>query len=111
MKNILNKTNEKRTITILYAVIFMLSLFLGIYSISLFETGKHNIDLGQNLNKINVDVKPYGLSFVDTNSEGSSWTAKEMYIEGMEQSGHAFYLLGLSALLFGFSIKGLFRLE
>jgi hypothetical protein len=94
---------NKQTIKYLYASILFLSLLLGFYSVYLYGVANHNIDLGQNLMKINVIS---GQNLIDVNSEGNEWTGLDMYIEGGSQLNKSYFLLAFSVFLIGFSLKG-----
>jgi len=68
--------------------------------------GFHNLDLGQNINLLNAKQ---GLSLIDINSQGETWTGTEAYFYGWGNMKEAFFLLGISMFFMGFTLNRLIK--
>jgi len=82
-------------------LVFLLALFMLVYSSAMFSIGFHNVDSAWNMQKVECSQ---GIDLLDFNSKGEYWEAHEMYSAGITQMfiNFVFALLSLTALLFMF---------
>jgi len=97
-----------KIVTYLFVIILVLSIFLAVYSSWLFAMGFHNLDLGQNIEKLNF---AYGTNFTDVVNSGATATGLELYHLGSEQMHKAFFLFGMAVFLIGFSLSKLVKID
>jgi hypothetical protein len=90
----------------LFLIFLIFSFFMLMSGITVFFTGFHNLDLGQNLNLISCET---GMDYYDINSKLETWTPTEMYIHGFNSMKLGLIISCISMLLFGFSIGVLSR--
>lgn len=105
----MKKQGFKLWMNLLFGVVLVLSISLSSYGIYSFMQGSHNIDLGQNLMKINEIGAPYGLTFTDINSNRNSWSAQDMYISGNQEIKQSLALISVGMFFAGVAVTGLLK--
>ena len=95
-----SNTNKKTVVIILFCVIGLL------YSLNLFNTGYHNMDLGQNLyyleEKLNTDI-------YDITLQGKKVSPEQLYINGVNNMHYAFYLFGYFSFIAGILLQVFYK--
>lgn len=107
-KSATHKIDREKTdlIKVLVLIIFFLSLFGVLESVSRFHIGIHNVDGGQNLRYLNSFSES---ELIDIGSDGKIRTGTILYLYGLEQITESFKMLFFFSLCFGFSLYDLIR--
>ena len=84
-------------------LMFLISFFIILMSISLFWIGYHNIDIGMNM----MNIKE--LNPIDIGIDGILRNADEAYITGVNQIIKAFIYLFISSIIFGMLLMEIFN--
>ena len=99
-------TQKIDIIKILVLIIFFLSLFGVLESITRYKEGIHSVDVGKNLEYIGCIT---GTEFIDIGNDYQIRTGNQLYILGLNQTDGAFYMLLFYSLVFGASLCDLIR--
>ena len=96
---------DNKPIFYLLALTFLIASVWGlVFGTTLFYTGYHNLDTGQNMRYLNAQ---HDLNLVDTYSFDNVIDSNDAYSLGVAQLRFGFLIFGSSACLFGYSIGAL----
>lgn len=93
-------------IKILVIIIFFLSLFGILMSIDRYKEGIHSVDIGKNVEYLSCLTNT---EFIDIGNDYQIRSGNQLYIEGLNQTDEAFYMLLFFTLTFGISLYELLR--